>query len=438
MLNTLSLTRVGPAPELTIDLASRLNVFTGDNGLGKSFVLDVAWWALTGSWAGAMAAPAPNVASAQASGKGHRASIAWTATGKTGPSAPKVSTFDRGRGVWKRPASRPTMPGLILYARVDGSFSVWDPARNYWKQWAARDIDDPDRPEAYHFDRDEVWYGLSLDREAPPVTEGLLRDWVRWQLKSKAGEVGDIDPFVLLTAALEALSPDADEVLRPGPTVRPLGATRDEPSLIFEYGTVPVRHASAGVRRILALAYLLVWTWYEHHLAAAGIGSEPTRRITVLIDEVETHLHPQWQRRLLPALTRVLEELAPDVRVQAILTTHSPLVLASLEPEFDREQDRLFLFEQASGRVSVRSLPWTPYGDAVGWLLSPVFSLEQARSVPAERAIEAAEALMRGEVDALPPSLQTAEDIDAELRRVLPDDDVFWPRWIPSTQRYGV
>lgn len=28
----------------------RVNLITGDNGLGKSFVLDLAWWALTRSW----------------------------------------------------------------------------------------------------------------------------------------------------------------------------------------------------------------------------------------------------------------------------------------------------------------------------------------------------------------------------------------------------
>ncbi len=27
----------------------RLNIITGDNSLGKSFILDVVWWALTGT-----------------------------------------------------------------------------------------------------------------------------------------------------------------------------------------------------------------------------------------------------------------------------------------------------------------------------------------------------------------------------------------------------
>lgn len=50
MLHSLHLKNVGPAPEMRLDLAQRLNLITGDNGLGKSFLLDVAWWALTRKW----------------------------------------------------------------------------------------------------------------------------------------------------------------------------------------------------------------------------------------------------------------------------------------------------------------------------------------------------------------------------------------------------
>ncbi len=50
MLEFLDLKNVGPAPAMRMDLAPRLNLITGDNGLGKSFLLDVAWWALTRKW----------------------------------------------------------------------------------------------------------------------------------------------------------------------------------------------------------------------------------------------------------------------------------------------------------------------------------------------------------------------------------------------------
>jgi hypothetical protein len=50
MLEYLHLINVGPAPEMEFALAPRLNLLTGDNGLGKSFLLDCIWWALTRKW----------------------------------------------------------------------------------------------------------------------------------------------------------------------------------------------------------------------------------------------------------------------------------------------------------------------------------------------------------------------------------------------------
>jgi recombinational DNA repair ATPase RecF len=47
MLKELHLKGVGPAPKFDIEFGDRLNILTGDNGLGKSFIVDVAWFALT-------------------------------------------------------------------------------------------------------------------------------------------------------------------------------------------------------------------------------------------------------------------------------------------------------------------------------------------------------------------------------------------------------
>lgn len=48
---------------------------------------------------------------------------------------------------------------------------------------------------------------------------------------------------------------------------------------------------------------------------------------TVLIDEIDLHLHPTWQVRLIPALR------AAFPRLQFIATTHSPMILPSLAAE---------------------------------------------------------------------------------------------------------
>ena len=50
MLKELKLSHVGPAPSMELEFGERLNLITGDNGLGKSFLLDIAWWALTRRW----------------------------------------------------------------------------------------------------------------------------------------------------------------------------------------------------------------------------------------------------------------------------------------------------------------------------------------------------------------------------------------------------
>jgi len=47
----------------------------------------------------------------------------------------------------------------------------------------------------------------------------------------------------------------------------------------------------------------------------------------VLIDEIELHLHPSWQRNIIPSL----ESTFPNC--QFIVTTHSPLVLSHIKPE---------------------------------------------------------------------------------------------------------
>ena len=42
MLKYLRLKNVGLSPDVRVDWAGRLNLIAGDNGLGKSFLLDLA------------------------------------------------------------------------------------------------------------------------------------------------------------------------------------------------------------------------------------------------------------------------------------------------------------------------------------------------------------------------------------------------------------
>lgn len=224
--------------------------------------------------------------------------------------------------------------------------------------------------------------------------------------------------------------------LRPGePTRVSIDDVRDIPTIEMPYGTVPIIHASAGIRRVAALAYLLVWSLHEHIQASKLLNQEPDSRIVLLFDEVETHLHPAWQRQVLPALLAVVDELAQEGNVQVLAATHAPLVMASVETVFDDARDRIFHLDLGTGCAVADEIPWAKRGDAVGWLVSEVFGLRQARSREAERAIEAAEAFMRGDGAEIPDDLRSEDAIHAELERVLPGHDPFWPRWIVSIEK---
>ena len=421
MLISLQMKGVGPAESFgPVEFAPRLNFVTGDNGLGKSFLLDIAWWSLTRSWArGVQAVPQPGFKSPV---------IGYEYTKSTKGPFSAESKFNRAQQTWSVSQGRPPIPGVVIYAGVDGSFSVWDPARNYWSD---KDAQNQQRVSAFNFSPEQVWNGL--EEQGIRHCNGLIHDWVLWQ---KSQDLAFDD----LVKVLDALSPSGVERIVPGEPVRVGLDVKDLPSLRMPYGQdVALIHASAGMRRIAALAYLLVWTWREHGLACEQTGKRKAKEVIFLIDEIECHLHPQWQRRIVPALLGVMKRLTGrKIPVQLIVATHSPLVMMSAEPEFDDGQDAVFTLELDAGQAVVNRALWAKQGDAVNWLVSEAFGLQQARSVEAEAAIEAAEAWMRGERTGLPPGLKNEARIHQQLVKTLPGSDAFWPRWVVwSAQNKG-
>jgi hypothetical protein len=404
MLTSIHLENVGPAADMKMELAPRLNLITGDNGLGKSFLLDVAWWALTQVWAREPVIPS--------NPKGAAISFGFSA-----PSSRhhrRSSEYRPAKGGWtlgRARSGRPN-PGLVLYAQVDGGFSIWDPARN----WTSVGGDTKPGPSAFLFSPPEVWHGN-------PFCKGLLDDWALWQ-------AGQSRSFEVMTHVLEALSPSPTEKLVPG-ELRKLTVTDPQryPTLRMPYGEdVAVIHASAGMRRIIALAYLLTWAWQEHVESAKLRGQKPTKEIVFLIDEVEGHLHPQWQRRIVPALLKVMDALTGKhgSNVQLLVSTHAPLVLASMEPTFDPAQDAWFDLDLVEREVVLRKRPFVRHGEVGNWLVSEAFDLKEPRSLEGEQAIERAQRLL----DASAASAEEVADADQALRKAgLPDIDPFWVRW---------
>ena len=420
MLHSLHLKNVGPAPDMHLDLAPRLNLITGDNGLGKSFLLDVAWWALTRRWPHDLDPRLTSGYPARPTDLKKPASIAFELTGASGSRLAYQSEYAARDQAWTGRAGRPYNPGLVVYAHADGGFAVWDPARNYWKKRG--NVDVQERLPGYVFSPRDVWDGLvvEVDGKPTPVCNGLLVDWASWIREH--GATAD-----QMEKVLARLAPEGEKI-ETGPLMRlSVDDARDIPSIRTPYAeAIPVLHASSGLRRVLGLAYMLLWSWNEHVRAAELLGISPTAQVILLFDELESHLHPRWQRTILRSLLDVADSLHEDASIQLIAATHSPMVLASAEPIFDAARDAWFDLDLEWKNVHLRKRPFVGHGEVSNWLTSQAFDLKSARSVEAETAIEKAKAVLRE----ASPSARSVRDADTSLRDAkLPELDPFWVRW---------
>jgi hypothetical protein len=421
MITRLKLHQIGPAPDLEANFGERLNLVTGDNGLGKTFLLDACWYALTQSWAGDREFyPSEDVP------KSDPPVVSWSLRGKSGVETPGSAAFNFPFQMWgAKKKGRPAMPGLVIYARIDGGFSLWDPARHYW----SADDEEGEKTLPYQFEASEVWNGLPTGTVKPEdiICNGLLRDVENWRLKNNGA-------FATLQEVLKQLSADESEALSIGEGVRVGMGSTDIPTLIMPYGRVPVTLAASGMKRVLALAYLLVWARQEHKIASEKRREEPTRHIVLLFDEVEAHLHPKWQRVFLPALHEAIRLLLSGEElesVQIIATTHSPLVTGSVESLWNDDTDRLFDFDLENGKVEFECIEFAKLGAAEHWLDSDSFNYLSSYPVEAKKAIDAANDFMVAHPYPREAPHAEAAAIDARLRTTLGGDDEYWPRWKP-------
>lgn len=94
----------------------------------------------------------------------------------------------------------------------------------------------------------------------------------------------------------------------------------------------------------------------------------------ILIDEVDLHLHPVWQSEILGRLTQIFPGC------QFVLTTHSPFVVSNVR---SFEDDRFFLMEQCEAR----EVGSNTYGRRIDHILLEFFHVESLRNSEVEENI---------------------------------------------------
>ncbi|WNG14227.1 AAA family ATPase [Cystobacter fuscus] len=101
---------------------------------------------------------------------------------------------------------------------------------------------------------------------------------------------------------------------------------REDPESLFQRGgsVLPFPALSDGYRAFLCWVGDVL---YHLHLICKKGQRLVDMRGVVLVDEVDLHLHPEWQRHLVPSLSRAFP------RLQFVLTSHSPLVVSTLSSQ---------------------------------------------------------------------------------------------------------
>jgi hypothetical protein len=222
---------------------------------------------------------------------------------------------------------------------------------------------------------------VTLFREDAALSES--EEWLR-KTHSRTLESSDPDQETLLTGVKDLLG---DGLLPHGMKISRV--TVDDVFIQDRRGLeLPMRDISDGCRSVYATILDLIHGMYEvygaENLFAKDAAGKPfvTRPGVVIIDEIEAHLHPQWQKEI----PYWLKTHFP--KIQFLVSSHSPLIAQAADPnglfvlplqdEVDREPRPLT--DKEFERIR--------WGKAEKTLLGVAFGLRTTRSKWANQRVE--------------------------------------------------
>ncbi len=146
------------------------------------------------------------------------------------------------------------------------------------------------------------------------------------------------------------------------------------------YGWVPIQSLSLGYRTLLTWMVDLAARLFERYPNSKNPLAEPA---VVLVDEIDLHLHPKWQRKLI----QFLSDTFPNT--QFIATAHSPLVVQAASDA------NIVLLQREGDHVVINN----DVNTIEGWradqiLTSDLFGLDSARPPQLDAALQERERLL--------------------------------------------
>lgn len=162
-----------------------------------------------------------------------------------------------------------------------------------------------------------------------------------------------------------------------------------------------IDHLPDGLRSIIGWmvdAVVMMDAWLQ------GKSTPMESEAVFLLDEIESHLHPAWQRRILPAFQRLFP------KAQIFVATHSPFIIASLNHGWIHP---LTLGED--GRVTVEQPVKASAGDSYVSVLEDIMGLKEWYDPETEQLLAEfraqRDAAYRGGDEARNEALRLAEQI---------------------------
>jgi predicted ATP-binding protein involved in virulence len=141
--------------------------------------------------------------------------------------------------------------------------------------------------------------------------------------------------FDRIKKLLISLLPDVDEI-----RIKPITKEQKKPGIELRtpYGWVGLKNLSLGYQTLIAWMTDLANRLFERYPDSDNPLAEPA---IVLVDEIDLHLHPKWQRSIMRHLTDIFRQ------TQFIVTAHSPLIVQSAQDAnivlLRREDDQVII-----------------------------------------------------------------------------------------------
>jgi len=206
--------------------------------------------------------------------------------------------------------------------------------------------------------------------------------WFRyWSLNAKEAQLKALEAGVSVfktefDAYLQSVSRAVDLCLQPaGWSGIEYSFSRD--ALVAhhkQFGELPVEWLSDGIRNMIGMVADVAFraTKLNGHLGARAAQETPG---VLLIDEVDMHLHPEWQQVVLLNLAQAFPAM------QLIVTTHSPQVLSTVPSDCVRML-HTEIDPETRNRVTMVSQPqWQTRGVASSDLLALIMDVDPVPDV---------------------------------------------------------